>query len=483
MDSTIGRTIRGGFGFLTADILTRGLGFGFTVLAGWLLGPEEFGVLALGLSVMGIARQFAVFGFPTTAQRFLSGSVPDEGRRIYGAILVLGALGASLTAGLFFLSTSHIASFFQESRLVPVLNVLTLAVISGSAVFLLRGTLQAQEKVQQIVVVDALQGAAKVGVLIPLAIWFQRAEDAAWAVVCAFTIAAMMAGKYVWNLDLRPDFRAFAQSARKALTYSAPLVVAGLGYLLAEQTDRLMLGWLSTSAAVGVYAVTAKLAMVMGTLHGALVSIFKPIASEAYREGAIDQMRDAYRFVSKWVGATNGIALLAFAGVGPWLLQVLGSEYATSESYTVLVILASLYFIGTWVGPTGALLQMADGHRVELVNTIVFVVVNTALNYLLITEFGLVGAAAATLISGVLRNALQIIQIAYWHDITPFARPNLIVLGISVSAVVLTLLASSAVLRLAFAVVGALSIGGFVLWTATDEERATVRGLISRRSG
>lgn len=467
---------------MTADILTRGLGFAFTILAGWLLGPEEFGVLALGLSVMGIARQFAVFGFPTTAQRFLSGSVGREGQGIYGAILVLGAFGAVAASGLFFLSTPYLATFFGETRLVPVLNVLTLAVMSGSAVFLLRGALQAQEQVQRIVVVDALQGVAKVGLVIPLALWLQTAEDAAWAVPCAFTLAALLAGRYVWHLDLRPDFSVFAQSAKKALTYSAPLVVAGLGYVLAEQTDRLMLGWLSSSTAVGVYAVTAKLAMVMGTLHGALVSVFKPIASEAYREGAIDQMRQAYRFVSKWVGATNGIALLAFASIGPWLLQILGPEYAMNASYTVLVTLASLYFIGTWVGPTGALLQMADGHRVELVNTIIFVVVNTGLNYLLITEFGVVGAAVATLISGLVRNALQVAQIAYWHGITPFARPNLIVLMLSVGAVALVLLAPSSILRLSFAVIGAASIAVFVLWSATEEERDTVRGLVSRRS-
>jgi O-antigen/teichoic acid export membrane protein len=82
------------------------------------------------------------------------------------------------------------------------------------------------------------------------------------------------------------------------------------------------------------------------------------------------------------------VALLIFAGAGPWLLQLFGVEYVTDTTYRVLVVLSGLYFIAAWVGPTGALLQMSDGHRVELVNTIVFIVANVTLNYVLIAAMG-----------------------------------------------------------------------------------------------
>ncbi len=292
MPSVIERTIKGGAGFFTANLVSKGFGFVFIVVASRSLGPAEFGVLALGLSLTGIARNFAAFGLPNTIQRFLSGSGEKRSAQIYGAILLIGSIAAFISAvGLYIFAPWLSADFFEESTLLTPLRVLSIGVIVGVGATLLRAVLQAQEQIKRIVILDTVQSVAKVVLALLVFVWVQTATGAAWAVVGALGLAAFVAGQFVRHIDIQPSFEGVKTEFRTVLTYSAPLVIVGFSYFLAQQADRLMLGWLSDAEGVGLYTVTSTLAMVMGTLHGALVSIFMPLASQAYRNNRKKDIR------------------------------------------------------------------------------------------------------------------------------------------------------------------------------------------------
>jgi len=343
MPSVIERTIKGGAGFFTANLVSKGLGFLFVVVASRFLGPSEFGVLSLGLSVTGVARKLAAFGLPNTIQRFLSGRGEERSAQIYSAVLLIGGIASTLAASVLYIGAPWLSTnFFDEPTLVVVLRILSIGVIVGVGATLLRAILQAQEQVRQIVILDTLRSVAKILLAVLLFVWVQTASGAAWAVVGSFGLAVLVAWWYVRGIDIQPSFEGGAPELRTVLEYSTPLVVVGFSYFLAQQADRLMLGWLSNAEEVGLYTVTSTLAMVMSTLHGALVSIFMPIASQAYRDNLKEEMQNAYLFVSKWVGAVNGMAFLAFAGGGLWILGVFGAEYANATTYHVLLILSAL---------------------------------------------------------------------------------------------------------------------------------------------
>ncbi len=146
----------------------------------------------------------------------------------------------------------------------------------------------------------------------------------------------------------------------------------------------------------------------------------------------------------------------------------------------MLLILSALYFIGTWVGPTGALLQMTYGHRVELLNTILFVVANIGLNYILIQYYGILGAAIATFASGLLRNALQVGEIAYWHGFSPFVKKNVIIFALTAVGGIGLLVMTSGGLSIYLALVSISILASFVVWTASDQERSIISSLVAR---
>lgn len=481
MSSVIERTAKGGAGLFAATIVGRGFSLIFVVIASRTLGPRQFGLFTLALSVIWVIKGLAELGLPNTIQRFLSGSADDESGRLFGAILTVGLSGAAIGGICAYIWAPALAGVFEDPALTAPLRVLSLSVTLGAAHTLFRAVLQAREHIGAILRADAAKSVAQVIVLVTVFIWVRTAVSASWAMVGGLSVGL------VWVLGASRGSAISAQMPQqfkeisKILRYSSPLMVAGFGYAAAQWTDHLMLGWLADATAVGVYAVAAALAGTMGVFHSALVSIFMPIAAEAYRRGSADNVRRAYLFVAKWVGAASGAVLLVFVGTGSWILQMFGPEYATNTTYHVLVLLSTLYFLVGWVGPSGALLQMSDRPGAELGNAVLFVVANLLLNYVLIRAVGVIGAAIATLASGLLRNALQVFQVAHWHSITPLAVANLAVLALTGAGCIALMVTPEGGRPLATGFVVSVLIA-FVLYTASVEEKDVGKRLLSEMS-
>jgi O-antigen/teichoic acid export membrane protein len=346
---------------------------------------------------------------------------------------------------------------------------------------LARSVLQAQEKVALIVKADALQTASKVGFFLLLAFFVQSAVSAAWAILLSLAISLALALWYLRRVPLRPVFAPIRRHLGTVLRYSTPLAIVSFGPLVVHQADRLMLGALATTSAVGLYALASSLAVVLGTLHNSLVSVFMPIASQAYRNKASRDIETSYLFISKWIGLANGLLLIVFVGLGHEILSIVGKEFATTESYHVLLMLTAFYFFATWVGPTGALLRMSDGQHLELINTVVFIAVNVILNYFLITWLGVIGAALATLCSGILLNILQVIEIFYRNKFLPVTRKHLEILVIVALGFCLCLFVDiGPAIRAVLSVLVAGVIGLYAVYTMTETEKSLVRSLATK---
>ncbi len=481
MASVISRTLKGGAGFFIANVVSRGFGFAFVFVASRVLGPGDFGVLALGLSVMGIARRFAAFGLPNTIPRFLSGEGEENAERLYGTILFIGGLTA-LAVGLTLFGTAPwVALSFGEETLISPLRVLSVAIVVGVGYQLLQAVLEAQERAWQVAGAQSIRSVTKVGLLLPFFLWSQTATSAAWAVVGGFVLGTLWEGRQVLRLQFRPLLSIQWSQIRRIVGYSAPLMIVGFSYFLGQQADRLMLGWLGNSTSVGTYTVASKLAMAVGAVQGALYSIFKPIASQGYRNKSDRRVQEAYLFISRWIALINGVVLLVFVAVGPLILHIFGSGYSTKSTFHVLVVLSSFYFLAGWVGPTGPLLQMSDGHKAEFYNTLIFIVSNISLNYMLIPWYGSIGAAWATLISSGARNVLQVSECIYWFGIEPHKKGKLWILGIVLVSGLVSVSIASNILKVSTAVFGIVLLILSVLVTRTEEEVNMYRKVVASR--
>ncbi len=473
MASVLTRTARGGAGFIAANVVNKGAALVFVFIATRLLDAGAFGMLALSMAVLAVVHNLALFGLPLAAQRYLSGTDNQDAAGLYGAILACGLALAAAAAALFYLLAPLVADrVFAMPELAPPLRALSAGVLVAVCYGLGRAILQSQERVDRIIAMDTVQKVGQIGSALVLFWMVPDVTAFAWAINVGYGMACVAGLLFVLRLPLRPSFSALRPSMRTIVGYAAPTVLVSFSYMLSQQTDRLMLGALSTAEAVGIYTVATSLAMVIGALHASLVAVFMPIASEAFRRNAMDDVQQAFSFISKWMGGAGGALLILYVGAGAPILAFFGAEHSGAVSYYVLLLLASLYFIGTWTGPTGALLLMADGQRAEVFNTVLFIVSNIVLNLLLIPYAGVLGAAAATMISTLVRKAIQVAEIARWYRLSPFDRFSAPILLIVTTAVAVGLaLQGHPALQPLASLVGIGVLAGYLLWTTAPEER------------
>jgi len=419
--------IKGGAGFLLSNVVSKGLGFVFILISSRVLGPAEFGILSLGLSIISVLSSLGSFGLSSAIQRFFSGEGEKRREQLFGSVLIVVSISALFfSLCLYFFSNDISLVIFNEPRLSIVLKVLSFGVALNIFYQILSAVLKAQIKIKQIVLGSTAKNFLRVLFLGIAFIWVRSAIIAVVAGISATFLTLLYIVKCVKRLELKFRFPA-TTDLKKVIVYSLPLILVGFGYLLSQQIDRLMLGWLTSSTDVGIFSVVSRLALIMGTFHSSLVSTFFPLASQAYRNNEFEKLNETYLFISKWVGIINGLVSMIFAGFGIWILGIFGSAYANEVSYQLLLLLSFTYFFGTWVGPTGALLQMSDGQRIEFYNTLLFLVMNIVLDYFFIRWFGLAGAAIGTSLAEITRNIIQIIEIRYFYNLKVLPKESFLV--------------------------------------------------------
>lgn len=189
------------------------------------------------------------------------------------------------------------------------------------------------------------------------------------------------------------------------LTFARPFFFASIITLGLNQIDNLMLGILATKEELGGYAVAFRLAQLISIFQTVTNSFTSPRLAEhmALRNNmkAIEVASKSATYITSLAGPTA----LFFIIFGSLILGIWGEEF--KDFYPVLCLLVGAQFINVACGPSARMLLY--GEYTTLRNSIAFLalLVDTALNYVLIPPLGALGSAIATAIAIVLMNSLS----------------------------------------------------------------------------
>jgi len=379
----------------------------------WLarsLGPAEYGVFSLGTSLAGACAFLALLGLgPETLGRFVPEIAPggDRGRarRLLGILLAVRALAILAVAGAVFSLRGHLADRLH----LPLLSAslaLVLTLFAARSVFDLfayfsSGLLDLKR------VAAAKLIAAVAAPCFFLALSFYRAPgvDAAWLAIAAGLLAGILVLAQPF-LPANADSLARAQAGipfRRILAFGMFAWATNFFlYILGDNTDVLLLGWLLPDrAAIGCYALGARIAFSLtGVLFGWASLVSVATFSEVRQRGGVDRL--ARLVEAQW-------KLAALCMVGPFLLlfRYAGAIVAIfySSAYepaaAVVRILSACMIVGAvFALALGASALYAIG-RERLACGIVAAVAafNLVTEILLVPRLGILGAACATGVS------------------------------------------------------------------------------------
>jgi len=426
----IAKTIaKGGAFVLLGSLGGKAIKFVTEVILGRSLGPDGYGIYVLGLSVLMILRHFSSLGLKTGTVRFGAGYFASKeyskfrGFLKFALWLVMGG-GLAVGLGLVF-SGGYLANrVFNDARLRTVFYLVAIGLPAYGVMWVVTEAIRAQKKIGLYTGLEHIGQPLLFLILVGAGLLFGLTSS---FVLMAFMISLGIVAFLGFILLLRSSpFRDRQELSKKSvqyepsrwLSYSVPLIVVGVSYMLLHETDRVMLGYFLGTESVGLYNAAARLAYLSEIFINSFAGIFSPLAAGFHDRGELGKIRFLLVTTTRWTLILT-LPLVGLLVIFPgFFLGWFGPEYKFAAF--PLMFLAIAYLTSAGTGNTGALLKMVDRQNVEVINTIATALMNIILNILLIPIYGIMGAAIATGVSIMVIQLVKLIEVKIFLGFTPY---------------------------------------------------------------
>jgi O-antigen/teichoic acid export membrane protein len=189
--------------------------------------------------------------------------------------------------------------------------------------------------------------------------------------------------------------------------------VGSLARLLNFRTDQILMGFLASEAALGIYAVAVNTSEVLLYLPTATATALLPVAARAEPLQRTEHSLRAFRSAAL---VTAGAVAVA-AALGPILLPVVfGSAFDASVEPFFWLVPGAFGFAATVIFSSALMASSAPGR--SSLGPFVSLVVGVALDVALIPRFGATGAAAAASAAFIAGGAAALLS---YRRVSPFA--------------------------------------------------------------
>jgi len=477
---------------LVGNFLNRGLGFLFVAIVTRFVRPEVYGTFTLSLSIVLFAKSFVSLNLYRAVDYFLpqhlDDGVYDKAKStLLNVVAIAGVLSVFGAAAIYALMP-QLVQLFDEPLLVislPILSLL-LPVHVGQQILLssfnsvgnFRYRVYVKDLVGPVLRVTVATALLTAGVgLVALSVGYLV------GVVVAVVLGGILLFRDAQWLRTA-DF--VSVSRRDLLSYSLPLVMAGVMYSLVSRIDYFMIGFLDDSAGVAYYRVAYLLAANVMIVLSAVTPVFKPMVAE--NRGDDEHIQKRYQFVTRLIVlVTIPIGTTLVVAPELYLSVLFDPSYAVAG--TTLVVLTLGYVLNGLFGPVGTLLEGTGYTRLTMVNIVVLLVTNAVVNYVLIPRIGILGAAIGTTSALLVTDVVSLLEVYYLRRFTP---ASLDIVKVSICAVPVVVLAAAFVrvspngillaVSLPLLIVGAYILTLRVANAFTESDRAIARQ-IDRRIG
>jgi len=185
--------------------------------------------------------------------------------------------------------------------------------------------------------------------------------------------------------------------------------------------DVVMVGYFISSARTGAYELALALAGLVGLFRSSLAYRFLPRASALIAGQDIADLSELYGYITRWsVVMTLPVAGSLIVAPGFLLSFLFGPSYTVAS--TPLLILAFAYCCMVILGPADILL-LADWEVYRLMCvTVTLGVVDAVANWVLIPQYGLMGAATGMAVGILASTILGAVFVWERRRIHPFTR-------------------------------------------------------------
>jgi lipopolysaccharide exporter len=380
-----------------AKLVDRSLGFISTLILARVLIPQDFGIVAMAMSLVVLLELLGAFGFDTALIQ-----KQTRERRHWDAAWTFGILVGVTVAALMVVSAPLVADFYDEPNLSTVIRVLAIGSLAQGFQNIGVVAFQADMRFDREFVFMTSKKLIGMGVAIPLVFIL----ESYWALVIGQT-AGRIAGTAL-SYCVHPYRPKIAlQGVSDLFHFSKWLLVINIVSYLKERSSDLIIGRVSGPAALGTFAVSYELASLPST---ELVAPINRAVFPAYAKLAL-QSRQAlsveYLSVIGLIMLLAVPAVLGVAASAPLLIPVvLGPNWVAAIP---VVMLLALFGFTNLIQSNAQAAYLALGRadvpaKINMVHVAIQIIAMIPLT----RSYGVTGAAIAYLVTAAIMIPLSL---------------------------------------------------------------------------
>jgi len=384
------------------------------------LGPDKFGLLSYAGSFVGLFSAIATLGLNGIVVRELV-KYPEKENELLGTAFYLKLAGAILTLMILYIAIHFTSNDYQTNILIFI--------IASATIFQSFNVIDMyfQSKVMSKYVVYANILSLFVSSLVKIALIITDAPLIAFAWVVLFDSFVLASG-FIYFFFKHSTFKIQHLKFNKStavdlLRDSWPLILSGMVVAIYMKIDQVMIKEMLNSEAVGNYAVAVRLSEAWYFIPMVITSSLFPAIINAKKESEELYYARLQKLYDLMVWMAIVIAL-PMTFLSDWVVNLLyGSQYAEAGNVLMIHIWAGVFVFlgvanGKWIINENLMIN-------GMIRTTIGAIINVVLNYVLIKQMQIQGAALSTLVSYFVANYFGLLfysktRICFWQQTRAF---------------------------------------------------------------
>lgn len=396
------------------------------------LAPADFGTYSLALTVISITGAFATLGLNEGVPRYIAFfRGKHEEQKVHE--LIISAMIMGLIAGLISVLVSpslfHALAgngFDAQGKVLSVVKILIFAVpftiLLNLTVAIYRGFDRTSVNMYfyNIIRPVSLLGFATIAVFIKASLKGVVFADLL-SMIFTFSIMSVY---FIRRPPVKHKAKQerkiqFSDTTRQLIRYSFPLLITATLLNIMSWIDTIMLGYFKSAEIVGIYNAVYPLVGFLSLVVSSVGFVYVPITSRLWGQNETAPLGSIYAVMTKWCFLlTFPLFALIFVYPEYFITKLYGAQYASGA--TSLRILALGFITNSYFGFNYHTLLASGDSDFLMKCSVASAGINVALNFMLIPEYGMIGAAVGTAVSFVSIEVLMTLRAWRKQNMHPF---------------------------------------------------------------
>jgi O-antigen/teichoic acid export membrane protein len=420
---SIKELLKGGMTGILVKVISAALALILSYTLVDLLGTESLGIFYLAQSLIFLFGTASVYGLNFSMLKLVSPLMDNKefknGRQVYNYInfrvLIIGLVVSSI----YYLFSSYLAiSIFHKEEIEPVIKTGALSIVLFSLILL---QISAHRSYKNVALSLGLRGIIIPFLFLFLAFAFSinSAKEAMLAFEASLFVTLLLGG-FVWNT--KTQSKECKNNQRKVVfipdlwKVANSMFVVQMLQIVILHLPTLLLGVYSSGSDVSLFSISIKISGLISFVLVAINAISGPKFATLYKQNRMEELKAIVKWNSRFLLTFSIPALLLLITFSNEILGTFDSSFA--DGHIILITLCIGTFINTITGSVGLLLSMTGHQKIFRNNVLIASIFALLISFILIPEYGALGAAISTAL------ALSTSNLLSWYKIKKIFNIN-----------------------------------------------------------